>query len=165
MDKQTKIVLILLVIIVLLFAGTVGLGFRKGNNNKGSTKSKTPVWAKWLGFLPSPIPSVALKEMSLDNNTLKKNGLTINKMVVVTFLASNNKKKEHRKVDVKWISGSPVTLSFEDNSPPGTDEKPKNPIIGPNEMENRIIVSRAGGSLTLTQLGQSVSSVEFVGSE
>jgi hypothetical protein len=59
MNKQTKIALIGLVILVLFFAGTVGLGFRAGNDNKGSINKEPSGWTKLLGkVLPSPIPSV-----------------------------------------------------------------------------------------------------------
>ncbi len=156
MNKQTKIALIGLVILVLFFAGTVGLGFRAGNDKKGSTKDEPPIWTKWLGkVLPSPIPSVTLKEMGLNG---KGNRLTITERATITFLPS---KEKHRKVDVKWISDAPVTLKFKDNLPPDIDEKPENPTIGTKEKENRIVVSRAGGSLTLTTLEQSSAKVEF----
>lgn len=151
MNKQTKIALISLVILVLFFAGTVGLGFREGNNDKDDPDKKPPDWTLSLGdILPSPtIPSVTLKEMGL--NEEKGNRLTINKMANITFLKSE---EEYRKVDVKWISGARVTLTFND----------KSTTIGPKEMEKQIIVYNKGGSLRLTT-GQSSARVEFVGSE
>lgn len=164
MNKQTKIALIGLVILVLFFAGTVGLGFRAGNDNEGSINNEPSGWTKLLGkVLPSPIPSVTLKEMGLNG---KGNRLTIKKRATIIFLPSSNKKENHRKIDVKWISGPPVTLKFKDNLPTDIDEKPKNPTIGTKKKkENRIVVSRAGGSLTLTTSGQSSARVEFVGSK
>ncbi len=152
MNKQTKIALIGLVILILFFAGTVGLGFREGNDDKGSINSEPPKWTKSLGgILPSPsIPSVTLNEMGLEG---KGNELTINKRANITFLESE---EEYRKIDVKWLSGYPVKLTFDGNST----------TIGPKEKEEQIIVSNEneGGSLRLTS-GQSSASVEFVGSK
>lgn len=161
MNKRTKIALIGLTVLVLLFAGTVGLGFRKGNDKNGDPDETPPKWTEWLGkVLPSPIPRVALAKMQLNRKPLKNNRLTLSQTVTITFSESDEK---YRKVDVKWISGAPIKLTYKDESPPETNGKtPKDPTIGPaDDMENRIIVSHEGGSLTLTPLGRSITVIEF----
>lgn len=158
MNRQMKLVLIGLVVLGLLFAGSVGLGFRSGNDKERSENDDPPGWTKFMGkILPEGKPYVALKNIK-GAGSFSENQATINSKATITI---NPIGADYlRKVKVKRKAGGSVEITYLDNLPNTVKQ-----TSGKNKLKTN--VSKNGGTLTITPLeGESGPyTIEFVGSE
>ena len=161
MNRQTKIALIGLAVLGLLYSGTVGLGFRSGNDEKRTENDSPPSWTEFMGkVLPEGKPYVSLKEISVSEGQLINGKANISSnSASVTF--KNTSGDYMRKVKIKIQSDSTIMLTYKDNASPTNVES----VSSKSKWKKDI--SNSGGILTLKTDNASTNpyTIEFSGSK
>ena len=172
MNRQTKIILIGLAVLGLLYSGTVGLGFRSGNDETPEDNSETsmkkymednppPAWTNIMDkILPEGKPYIALKDISVEGRQLINGKATINSnSASVTFKGTSG--NYMRKVKIKIQSDSAIMLTYKDKAPSTTVES----VSSKSKWKKDI--SSNGGKLTLNIDDASTNpyTIEFSGSK
>ena len=161
MNRQTKIILIGLAVLGLLYIGTVGVGFRSGNDKDRKEDEPAPDWAKSMGgVLPDGKPYVALDGITIAGGLTKGKATINNQEATVTFRAISPPANYVRKVKIKLRSDSPVTLTYLDKTPFSKEE------TASSKSKWKKNISKSGGTLTLSSKKAATPyTIEFLGSK
>ena len=160
--KRSKLVLVVLIALAVLFGAALGAGFRGGANDEGAKgeygKDGPPDWVeglrRWFG---SPMPRLRPESLSTD---CPREGVVFRIDRARAVFEIPPSRHDFREATLRLQAGPPLTVRYADFSGEGGVEEEQEPVLSAEEPAN-LVVSKKGGRLTLIRKRSGTARVKF----